>query len=114
MYPEEVPTGGPFKKWFLGVGVSLLPLAHAVHVVLKGGTTILGRGGSRLRLEGADSLLIAVFFAAAAAAIHFHYFWGLHQESQTVSQIGKLASAVLLLGALLTLVVRFFLGSIHA
>jgi len=103
---EDIPSGGRVKMWFFGVIVAILPILHGVRVLIIGATTIIGRRGVRMELAGFDAWCVGVFFIGLGAALHFHYFWGLFQASQAVSQIGKLASASVMMIALAVVVVR--------
>lgn len=103
---EDIPSGGPFKKWFLGVIVAVLPVLHGVRVLSEGTVTIVGKHRSQLQLHGLDAACVAFLFIGLGAGIYFHYFWGLHQPSQDVSQVGKLGSALVMMIALGIVVIR--------
>jgi hypothetical protein len=65
-----------------------------------------GKHRSQLQLHGLDATCVAFLFIGLGAGLYFHYFWGLHQPSQDVSQVGKLGSALVMMLVLGTVVIR--------
>jgi hypothetical protein len=92
------PSGGGFTKWFVGVGVALIPIAYGVHCFMAGETRFFGRAGSSLDLRGSGAIALAVAYIAVGAFIHFHWFWGLIGRLEPFSYLLKCLAVLVFLG----------------
>jgi hypothetical protein len=112
--PDQ-PVGGKWKMWLLGV---VLPAALAFQgirvCIIRHVPIIESRSKSsawkivQLDMDTTTAIVAGTFFIVLGTAVHFHYFWGLFQESQVVSQIGKLVCAVILVIDICIFIGRMF------
>ena len=95
------PTGGPFKMWFWGVAVALIPLGYGVVCLFTGRASIIGRGGESAVFRGAEAVALAIGYISVGAFLHFRYFWGLHERLRDRYQVFIMLSILGIVGSCL-------------
>lgn len=68
-----------------------------------------GRGG-RIHLVGTEARALGVAVLAAAAFIHFHFYWGAHKKLSEHQGIGKIVAFAVFIAAVAFLVYRQFIS----
>ena len=100
------PTGGPFKMWFWGAVVAIVPLGYGVVCLFTGHVSIIGRGGESAIFHGAEAVGLATGYISVGAFLHFRYFWGLHERLRERYQLFVLFAILGLIGSCLFIFYR--------
>ena len=103
----NLPSGGRTKQWLAGVVLAAVPIVYGTVCILRGHTTLFGRGASS-DLVGDAGFWLAIAYSAVGAFLHFHYFWGLSERLWRFSDIAKLLSVLIFLPSLLCALYRNF------
>jgi len=84
--PEQ---GDVVRFWIVGVGIAVIPALYGVRCLIRGTTTIVGRGGWAT-IGGSPGVALAISFLAAGAWLHFHFLWENHERLRPYGELGKL------------------------
>lgn len=71
---EDLPTSGPFAKWFGGVAAPITLIVYGNICIITQQAVV----GQQLPLElhGMRALAVGVGSVSIAVFLHCHYFWG--------------------------------------
>jgi hypothetical protein len=109
---ENAPPD-PAARWMLGAAASGILAAYGVYC-LATQTAWLPQTRPRLGLaeySGSMALAVGCLLLAAAAFMHFHWFWSSHPRWHGVGQAGKLFAIVAFIASTAWLLYQFFVLS---
>ena len=107
---ENAPPD-PAARWLLGAAASGILAAYGVYC-LATQTAWLPQTRPRLGLaeySGSMALAVGCLLLAAAAFMHFHWFWSSHPRWHGVGQAGKLFALVGIVASIGCLLYQFFM-----
>jgi hypothetical protein len=109
---ENAPPD-PAARWILGAAASGILAAYGAYC-LATQTAWLPQTRPRLGLaeySGGMALAVGCLLLAAAAFMHFHWFWSSHPQWHGVGQAGKLFAVVAFIASTAWLLYQFFVLS---
>ncbi|MDA3799421.1 MAG: hypothetical protein PF692_10105 [Kiritimatiellae bacterium] len=106
---SNTPAGCAFAKWAGGIAAPMLPLLIAIICFKNQRGFIPGRhGGEGYELEGLQAIVLGVIFLAAAAGIHFKYFWGNSQRLYKYEYLGEVVTGIIAVAGIIYLIIFMF------
>jgi len=95
---EDIPSSGPFPKWFGGVIVPLVLMALGTICVISGHAVV--GGDIPLELHGPNAVALGIAAISIALFFHCHYFWGNIYHLSFLATLGKIISMLAFIGSL--------------
>jgi hypothetical protein len=99
---EDQPAQSGFHKWFAGIAVPLFMIVLGVRGLMQHEITLSEYGG----FHGPSAIAVCIAIFGGSVFVHCHYFWGNIYNHAWFAVLGKIVSAIVLIGALIFLLIR--------